>query len=142
MSLRFAAFLLVSACPVVGQTTLDFSGRLNTELRQEYTYDPSAEVAPAAPVLALADDDVVQFEPFTVTAFDHFQQDITEAARSAAAAREAAKFSALRGGQILETAIGPVDLKLGIWPQLIPFTPEAPWKTGTKLSVDVIRISW
>jgi hypothetical protein len=142
MSLRLAVFLLVSACSVVGQTALEFSGRLNAELHKEYTYDPSAEVVPAAPVLALADDEVVQFEPFTVTAFDHFEQDITDAARQAAAAREAAKFSALRGGQILETEIGPVDFKLGVWPQLIPFTPEAPWKTGMKLSVDVIRISW
>ena len=145
MKVRAVILVLALAGSCLGQSETTPSAQLSRKLHEAYRYTPpSPAAAPKAvePDPPQDDDAVVKLEPFTVTAFTTFEKDLAEAARRAAAAREAEKFSPLTGGLILAKQFGRVELKLGLWPELVPVEAEFPPRHAPKLLVDVIRINW
>jgi hypothetical protein len=142
MNVRFIAAFLVLVGSCVGQAPAGLSAKVKAELEGKYRFAPPPPVEAADKGTVPGEEAVLRLEPFTVTAFNSFRHDVGEAARRAAEAREAIRFSPFKGGLIWSDQIGPVDLKLGIWPMLIPYAGDALNKPGMRLSVDVIKINW
>jgi len=141
VNLRMIIFLPALAAACLGQTTVSPSVELSARLHSTYKFVPPAEAAKAVDP-APEDETVEKLEPFTVTADHSFEKDLAEATRRAAAEREAAKFSPLTGGLILAKQLGRMELKLGLWPQVIAAETDLPPRYSPKLRVDVLRIDW
>lgn len=114
------------------------TARLKAELKEAHHY-----IAPVAGAenSEWTSDPVLHLEPMLVTGSSSFEVDILAEARRAAAAREAMKFSPLKGGLIFSSG----RTELGFWPKLVPVDAVEAGTVKKKtvgISVDLLRIKW
>lgn len=128
------AGLLLLAQGGWAQADTPVAARLKAEFKATYTYSPPATVE-ENPV---GDGEpILELEPMVITR-PLSEVDIMEAARRAAEAREAKKFSALKGGTLLSFRRGD----LGFWPQIVPVDATPVKKAEVLLVIDLLRIKW
>lgn len=127
-------FCLVAGCCWAGEETV-VTARLKVELKELHPYvAPTGDAATEDPV----NEPVLKLEPMTVTLSRAFTVDVLAEARRAAAVREAAQFSLLKGGTLFSFRRG----ELGFWPTVVPVNATPVKKPDTLLVIDLLRLKW
>jgi len=134
MKARCTLLFVVMTGWVSGEAETAVMARLRAEFKESYAYVPSAagEEKPE-----LEGEAVLELEPMVVTR-PLSDAEIMEEARRLAAAREAAKFSALKGGSILTFRRG----EIGFWPKIVPVDATPVKKADVALTIDLLRLKW
>ena len=134
MKARCSLLFVLTAGWAFGNAETAVMARLKAEFKESFAYAPPA-VGEKNP--ELAGEPVLELEPMIVRR-PLSEGDIMEEARRLAAAREAAKFSALKGGSLLTFRRG----EIGFWPQIVPVNATPVKKADVALTIDLLRLKW
>jgi hypothetical protein len=134
MKARCSLLFVLATGGAFGEADTAVAARLRAEFKESFAYVPSAagEEMPAG-----SDGTVLELEPMVVTR-PLAEADIMEESRRRAAAREAAKFSALKGGSLLTFRRG----EIGFWPKIVPVDATPVKKADVALTIDLLRLKW
>ena len=142
---RIVLPLLVLAGTCHGQSDEVAPDRLMAALRDSFSFSPLPPLLATEPTIEPVDEDansILHLETMKVTATTGFHRDLLEAAKRAAAVREAAKFSPLTGGLIYSMRVGFADLDVGVWTFWAPHRVESLHRQDPMLWAQIFRLRW
>ena len=138
---RFGIIIVASLFSSGAEIAHAATGDWKTALKNDYHYSPEPP-AQEKPALEPTEGEILYLEPIVVR-ITSFLHDLEEASRRAEAAKKDAKFSPITGGLIFSKKLRSTNLKVGLWPKLVPVSTRGGIKKDdVGISIPVLKLDW